>query len=63
VIFDISGTGLTANELSARLAEQGILASGFGSAIRMVTHYDVSSQDIDLALAALRGVLKRASHA
>jgi hypothetical protein len=29
----------------------------------MVTHYDVSSQDIDLALAALRGVLKRASHA
>jgi threonine aldolase len=63
VIFDISGTGLSANEISARLAEQGVLASGFGSAIRMVTHYDVSSQDIDLALAALRGVLKRASHA
>lgn len=63
VIFDISGTGLSANEISARLAEQGILASGFGSAIRMVTHYDVSSQDIDLALAALRGVLTRASHA
>jgi threonine aldolase len=63
VIFDISGTGLTANEISARLAEQGILASGFGSAIRMVTHYDVSTRDIDLALAALREVLKRASHA
>jgi threonine aldolase len=63
VIFDISGTGLSANEISARLAEQGILASGFGSAIRMVTHYDVSGQDIDLALAALRGVLQRASHA
>lgn len=63
VIFDISGTGLSANEISARLAEQGILASGFGSAIRMVTHYDVSSQDIDRALDALRGVLKRAAHA
>jgi threonine aldolase len=57
VIFDIAGTGLGANEISARLAKRGVLASGFGSAIRMVTHYDVSRGDIDTALDALRAVI------
>ncbi|HYO91644.1 MAG TPA: GntG family PLP-dependent aldolase [Pyrinomonadaceae bacterium] len=54
VLFDVSQTGKTADEICARLQELGVLASGFGSSIRMVTHYDVSSEDIDKALQALR---------
>jgi threonine aldolase len=54
VIFDINETNLTAQEICSRLEARGVLASGFGSSIRMVTHYDVSRADIDTALNALR---------
>lgn len=54
VIFDISGTGKTSAEICAALKEKGILAIGFGNAIRMVTHYDVSSNDIDFAVTTLK---------
>jgi threonine aldolase len=57
VLFDVSQTGMTADEICARLQGQKVLASGFGSSIRMVTHYDVSSEDIDTALKALRAIL------
>jgi threonine aldolase len=57
VIFDIAGTHRAADDICARLQTQGVLASGFGSSIRMVTHYDVSTADIDTAIAALRDVL------
>ncbi|MDQ1560007.1 MAG: hypothetical protein QOD32_3067, partial [Pyrinomonadaceae bacterium] len=33
-------------------------ASGFGTSIRMVTHYDVSTADIDAAIKALGDVLR-----
>jgi threonine aldolase len=58
VIFDIGGTGRAAGDICARLQTHGVLASGFGSSIRMVTHYDVSTADIDTAIAALRDVLR-----
>ncbi len=57
VIFDVAGTGRAADEICAQLGERGVRASGFGTAIRMVTHYDVSSADIETALTALRAVL------
>jgi threonine aldolase len=57
VIFDVAGTHRAAADICARLQERGVLASGFGTAIRMVTHYDVSRADIETALAALRAVL------
>jgi threonine aldolase len=53
VIFDITGTGKTANDICASLREKGILAIGFGSMIRMVTHCDVSQDDIDMAIETL----------
>lgn len=56
VIFDVAETGQTADAISAQLRERGVLASGFGSSIRMVTHYDVSGADIEKALSALRAV-------
>jgi threonine aldolase len=60
VIFDIKGTRLAADEICARLRrEHNVLASGFGSVIRMVTHYDVSRADTEAALKALRAVVKR----
>jgi threonine aldolase len=58
VIFDVLKTGLAANEICAHLQERGVLASGFGSSIRMVTHYDVSRADIDTALNALKKSLE-----
>lgn len=54
VIFDVSGTGQTAAEICRLMGEQHVLASGFGESIRMVTHYDVTTADIDRALDALR---------
>jgi threonine aldolase len=56
VLFDISGTNLPADGICARLGEKGVLASGFGSSIRMVTHYDVSRADIEIALNELKTV-------
>ena len=59
VIFDVSGTGLAADEICARVrASRGVLCSGFGDSIRMVTHYDVTRADIDVALDALRQALE-----
>jgi threonine aldolase len=58
VIFDVAATGITADDICARLHGRSVLASGFGTAIRMVTHYDVSRADIETALTALRDVIK-----
>ena len=57
VIFDVAETGQTADRICAQLRERGILASGFGSSIRMVTHCDVARADIETALRELRSVL------
>ncbi|MDQ3908482.1 MAG: beta-eliminating lyase-related protein [Acidobacteriota bacterium] len=58
VIFDVSGTGVAPDAIRARLRERGVLVISFGQSIRMVTHYDVSREDIERALAVLRSVLK-----
>jgi threonine aldolase len=63
VIFDVSETGITAGEICERLKEQGVLASGFGSSIRMVTHYDVSRDDVGTALGALNKILSNRQRA
>lgn len=57
VLFDVSGTGITADEICARLKDRGVLASGFGSSIRMVTHYDVSREEIETALKEIRAII------
>jgi threonine aldolase len=58
VIFDVSETGIAADEICARLKERGVLASGFGSSIRMVTHYDVSGADIETTLNEIKQVVR-----
>ena len=58
VLFDVTNTGQTADHVCARLhAEYGVLASGFGSSIRMVTHYDVTREDVDAALKGMKEVV------
>ena len=57
VIFDVAGTGRTSDQIRGELKEKGILASGFGTRIRMVTHCDVSAKDIDATTGALQTIL------
>ncbi|HEX8845631.1 MAG TPA: GntG family PLP-dependent aldolase [Pyrinomonadaceae bacterium] len=57
VLYDVAETGISADGICARLKDRGVLASGFGSSIRMVTHYDVSSTDIETALHEMRRVV------
>jgi threonine aldolase len=56
VIFDIASTGKTSAEIVESLAGKGILAIGFGSFIRMVTHLDVSGDQISQTIAAMSEV-------
>ena len=57
VVFDISGTGLTSPELCSRLKEKNILAVGIDDRqMRMVTHLDISTDQIEKTLEALRGI-------
>jgi threonine aldolase len=59
LFLETSATGLTSFEISRRLATQGVLANGVTPAtMRMVTHCDVDRAGCELALRALREVLK-----
>ncbi|MBA3692697.1 MAG: low specificity L-threonine aldolase [Acidobacteria bacterium] len=57
LIFDVTSEDISASEICARLKEQGILASAFGNSIRMVTHYDVSREDIEKTLQVLSSII------
>lgn len=57
VIFDVSGTGRTSGDICTALKENGILASGFGSRIRMVTHLDASSKDVETTISTLSRIV------
>jgi threonine aldolase len=55
VIFNISGTDLDSKTFSARLKDRGVLANAVGpSAIRMVTHHDVTEAMCKDAIEAAR---------
>lgn len=54
VIFDVAEAKLSAAEIVAKLREKGVLAIGFGSQIRMVTHLDIADSDVDAALSAMK---------
>jgi len=57
VIFDVTSENISASEICARLKEQEILASAFGNSIRMVTHYDVSREDVEKTLQILSSII------
>jgi threonine aldolase len=58
LFFDVSGTGLSAYEISKLLAAQGVLANATNAqSIRMVTHLDVDRAGCERALRVLREVV------
>ncbi len=58
VIFDVSRSPKPAPQITEAVKEEGILALGFGKGrIRLVTHLDVSGEDIERALKAFHKVL------
>ena len=58
VIFDISGTRRPSSETAEKLRAEDILAIGISETqMRMVTHLDVSTADIDQVLSSLRSIL------
>jgi len=59
IVFDVSGTGQPAGEISARLKERGILMNpATPKSIRAVTHMDVSREDCLRALDAFTEVTR-----
>lgn len=60
IIFDVSETGKTSIEICEELKTESILAIPFGKAIRMVTHCDVSREDIETTLKILEKVAEKA---
>ena len=59
VIFDVGATPLDADTFAERLASMGVLLIPFGpTTLRAVTHLDVTTADIDLALEIIQEFLK-----
>ena len=56
VFFDVRGLGIDNREFLGRLEAQGIRMSAAGDAIRAVTHLDVSREDVESAIEAVRRV-------
>jgi len=62
VIFDIGGTGFTSMEISARLAQRGVLINGINERqMRAVTHYDVDRAACEQALEEVAACVDGAS--
>ena len=60
VIFDVANTGMTGSQLVEVMKREGVLIHAFGKTqIRLVTHLDVSTEDIEVALKAFEKVLGR----
>lgn len=57
VIFDVSGSGKTSAEICDELKKDNIFAIPFGARVRMVTHCDVSRDDIETTLSALTKII------
>ena len=59
VFVDVSGTGRSAPEWKECLAAEGVLVTMGAGRVRMLTHLDVSTEDIHAALAAWRRAAAR----
>lgn len=60
VIFDVAQTGKTGLQVAEAMKSHGILIHAFGKTqIRLVTHLDVTEEDVEVALKAFEEVLGR----
>jgi threonine aldolase len=59
-IFDIAATGVSTAQMTAELKARGVLANGINAReMRMVTHYDVSREDIEQTIKTTKDILGR----
>jgi threonine aldolase len=64
VIVNVTGAGITANEFSARLKGKDVLMNAVSDReMRIVTHYDVSHDDCEMALWTMAQVASEAERA
>jgi threonine aldolase len=60
VIFDVSNTGMTGVQVGEAMKNEGVLIHPFSKTqIRLVTHLDITSEDIETALKAFEKILRR----
>jgi threonine aldolase len=60
LIFDVAETGMTGTQVTDEMKEQGVLIHPVGKTqIRLVTHLDVSSENIEVALKAFKKVFSK----
>jgi threonine aldolase len=60
VIFDVANTRMTALQVAEAMKKEGVLIHAIGKTqIRLVTHLDVTAEDIEKALKAFKKVLGR----
>ena len=58
-IFDIAATGISTAQMTTELKARGVLANGINAReMRMVTHYDVSREDIEQTIKITKEILK-----
>jgi threonine aldolase len=60
VFADVAAAGLSTLEIIERLRHEGLLVTYVAGKVRMLTHVDVSTEDIDVALGIWRTVLAEA---
>ena len=58
IIFDVSATGIKPAKICSRLSDEGVMAFGWDSVIRFVTHRDVTRPQIEEALRIVRRVFE-----
>ena len=59
VIFDIAAAGRTPDEICGRLEQKSVLAFGWDSVIRLVTHNGISGTDIETAIDAVKSTITK----
>jgi threonine aldolase len=60
VIFDVADTGITGAQVAEAMKKEGVLVHAFGKTqIRLVTHLDVTAEDIEIAIKTFKKVLHR----
>jgi threonine aldolase len=60
IIFDVSNTGMTGSQVAESMRQERVLIHVIGrTQIRLVTHLDVSSEDIEITLKAFEKLLRR----
>ncbi len=58
VIFDVANTGMTAAQVADAMKKEGILTHAFGKTqIRLVTHLDITAEDVEKGLKRFEKVL------